>query len=66
MPPLCDAVGLVHHEEPGPNALGAELLAQPLETLGRDVQESKGTVGDCPPNRLLFGRSKTAVEASGG
>jgi hypothetical protein len=38
MAPLRDAVGLVYHQQPGTDALSRQLLAQPLQSLGRYVQ----------------------------
>ena len=41
VPPLRDAMRLVDDQQPGANATTLELEAQPVETLGRQIEEAE-------------------------
>src|SRR5215217_4939695 len=64
MPPFGNAVGFVHHEKAGTNALPLEFQTQPLEALGRDVQQPKTSVLNVGLNPDLLVFAQRAVETS--
>jgi hypothetical protein len=41
VPPLGDAVGLIHHQQAGTYVPGLQLQTEPVEPLGRDVEQAQ-------------------------
>jgi hypothetical protein len=65
VPPFGDAVSLIDYEQPRLNTVLAELEAEAIEPLRRDIEQPERSLNDGLAHCLLLRWSQAAVEACG-